>query len=85
MPKFHFYLVTEDDREHIGSIELPNRGAVIPAGLKITTEILTSIVRRHPEENGLQVQTEDEAGAVVYTFTVSPRPEGHDRPTGYLH
>ena len=83
MPKSHFHLVTDDNREHIGSVDLPSRNDVIPAGLKVTTEILTAIVRQHPDKEGWRVQSVDEAGA-VYNFTVSTRPEGDDRPSGYL-
>ncbi|WP_237477094.1 hypothetical protein [Lichenibacterium dinghuense] len=85
MPKFHFYLVSANGREHVGSIELPSQNDLIPAGLRITTKILATIVGRHSEQGGLMVQSVDEAGSVVYNFDVSRGARDSDSPRGNLH
>lgn len=85
MPKFHFYLVSEGDRDHIGSIDLPSRADLIPAGLRLTTKILATIIGRHPEQGGPTVQSVDEAGNVIYNFDVSPKAKDEDEPCSFLH
>lgn len=84
MPRFHFHLVTEHDREHVGSIDLPNRGEALPVGLQLTLKLLANSVRMHVGGDGLSIQATDDAGAVVYNFDVAPRT-GDRVPSGYVH
>ena len=85
MPPFHFYFVTDDDRTHIVSVELPTLDAVIPIGIKLTKEILAGVIREYPGVDEMLVQAVDDTGAVIYNFRTSPGVRGHDGPSDYLH
>lgn len=84
MPKFHIHLVTDDDREHIGSMDLPNRDAAIPADLKSTVRLLANVAREEAVDQAWIVQATDEAGAIVYSFDTSRRT-GDRGPSGSVH
>lgn len=84
MPRYHFHLVTRSDRERIGCIDLPDKGAVIPAGLKLTTQILAGAASHKAQNEGWTVQATDDAGAVIYNFNVSRGGEERG-PSGYVH
>lgn len=65
-------------------MDLPDQGAVVPAGLKLTSQLLAGAAREKAGTEGWIVQATNDDGAVVYNFKVSPRT-GEDKPTGYLH
>lgn len=83
MPQFHFYLIADPDREHIGTIELPHRQAVVPAGIRLTAEILASTSRKETSCDGWKTQATDNSGATVYSFNVTRN--GSNGPFGYVH
>lgn len=85
MPLFHFHLVTDDDREHIGSMDLPSRGEALPSGLKLTTQLLAGAGRGKAGGQSWTVQATDDAGALVYNFEVSRRCKDDGEPSGYVH
>ena len=85
MPQFHVYLVEDDGREHIGSIDLPSEAEVIPAGLKLTTKFLAAITRQYSDDNGLLIQATDHAGKVLYKFKAWPSIKDGTSISGYLH
>ena len=85
MPLFHFHIVTPSDRERIGSLDLPASDDVISAGLRLTTQILAGGACEKGKREGWVVQVTDEAGGVVYDFTVSPGSKSEDRPFRTLH
>lgn len=84
MPRFHFHLVIDGDRNHIGSMDLPNKDAVLPTGLKITVRLLANVAREDAEGRAWVVQATDEMGAIVYNFDASGRVADRG-PSGYVH
>ena len=86
LPQFHFYLIAEDKRGYIGSSDLPSRDDVLPAGLKLATEVLAVIAQeRRALEEGTAIEITDDAGTVIYTLKLLRRPKDQSRPNGYLH
>lgn len=85
MPLFHFHLVTDGEREHVGSVELPSRGEAVPVGLQLVTKILANSARMAGGDESLTILATDDAGTMVYSFNVSRRLRGDDRPNSYLH
>ncbi len=85
MPMFHFHLVEGDEREHIGSLDLPCRGEAMPAGLRLTMQVLADLAMAGGYDEGLTLQATDDVGAVVYNFDVAHGSGGDDGSVGYRH
>jgi hypothetical protein len=84
MPLFHFHLVTRSDRERIGSLNLPDEDAIVPAGLELATQILAGASCRKAKDKGWTIQATNHVGALVYSFEIS-RQAGDRVSSGYVH
>lgn len=82
MPRFHFTLASDAGSTDIGSIELPHPRAALPAGLKLTMDVLAKAAAQHGTEGEWSVEVSDAAGAALLRFKVGlPRATGAiDRP-----
>ena len=84
MPVYHFALETEAGLVDIGSLDLPSRRAELPAGLKLTMEILAKMAETKSDGAGYTVQVTDDTGMTVLHFRV-PAPDEEEKPVGLLH
>ncbi len=84
MPVYHFALETEAGLVDIGSLDLPSRRAALPAGLKLTMEILAKMAEIKSGGAGYTVRVTDDAGMPVLNFRV-PSPDEEEKPVGLLH
>lgn len=78
MPRFHFHIVVDSCREHVGCMDLPHADAVVSTGVKVTARLLAGAARREVQGEGWSVQATDDAGKVVYNFNVSQRASCDD-------